>query len=180
MCNEFRFTQSLDRLRERFLSAGLPLGWAGGAPNLEPRESIRPTDAAPTVAAGPELVTSLRWGFVGPRGAPVINYRSDGRRFQAGRCLVPMDGFYEYTGARSPKSKWLFTVAGIDMFCVAGLVRNDRFTLLTMPAGPDMRPYHDRQIVILPRAAWSAWLGPGPSPAIQQLPAGTLRAENVR
>lgn len=32
--------------------------------------------------------------------------------------------------------------------------------MLTMEPGPDVAPYHDRQIVILERSAWAAWLDP--------------------
>ena len=189
MCNEFRFKQSLDTLADEFSQLRLPLHWAGGAPNLEPRDSIRPTDPAAVItgaAEGAELHW-LRWGFAPAqgRGGPVINFRSDGRRFPSGRCLVPIDGSYEFTGAKSPKSKWLFTAAdpalGTDFFCVAGLMRDDRFTLLTCPPGPDIAPYHDRQIVILPRDQWSPWLNrDAETPPIAPLPAGSLAVTRIR
>ena len=187
MCNEYRFKQSLDRIAAEFSQLRIPLHWAGGAPNLEPRDSIRPTDPAPILvgsAEGAEL-RQLRWGFVQPGRPPVINFRSDGRRFPSGRCLVPIDGFYEFTGAKSPKSKWLFTAAdpalGTDFFCVAGLMRDDRFTMLTRPPGPDIAPYHDRQIVILPRDQWAAWLSRDPeTPPIAPLPAGSLAVIQIR
>ena len=189
MCNEFRFKQSLDKLAEEFSQLRLPLHWSGGAPNIEPRDSIRPTDPAAVIvgaADGAELKW-MRWGFAPPqgRGGPVINFRSDGRRFPTGRCLVPADGFYEFTGAKSPKSKWLFTAAdpalGADFFCVAGLMRDDRFTMLTCPPGPDIAPYHDRQIAILPRERWRAWLGGADAqPPIETLPGGTLSVERIR
>ena len=35
--------------------------------------------------------------------------------------------------------------------------------MLTMPPGPDIAPYHDRQIAILDRADWAAWLDPAVS-----------------
>src|SRR3981189_906995 len=62
-----------------------------------------------------------RWGFPPgrPKGAPVINFRSEGRRFPVGRCLVPASFFYEFTGTKSPKSKWRVTNAGEDGFCFA-------------------------------------------------------------
>jgi putative SOS response-associated peptidase YedK len=184
MCNEYRFKQSLDRIAQAFSALSLPLHWAGGAPNLEPRDSIRPTEPAPIVVgseAGCELKT-LRWGFVQPGRPPVINFRSEGRRFPVGRCLVPADGFYEFTGRKAPKSKWLFTAAGDEpLFAIAGLVREDRFTLLTTEPGPDIAPYHDRQIVILPRSRWADWLGPAEAqPTIAPLPAGSLEVELVR
>ena len=182
MCNEYRFKQSLDRLAETFGALKLPLHWAGGAPNLEPRDSIRPTDPAPILvgsANGAEL-KQLRWGFARPKGGPLINFRSDDRRFPSGRCLIPADGFYEFTGDKAPKSKWLFTAADDDFFCIAGLMRDDRFTMLTMAPGPDIAPYHDRQIVILPPSQWADWLGPSPEAAIPALPAGSLKVAQIR
>ena len=62
MCNEFRFKQSLDRLTDAFSQLRLPLHWAGGAPNLEPRDSIRPTDPAAIVLGSGEGA-ELRWPF---------------------------------------------------------------------------------------------------------------------
>ena len=180
MCNEYRFKQSLDRLAETFGALKLPLHWAGGAPNLEPRDSIRPTDPAPILvgsANGAEL-KQLRWGFARPKGGPLINFRSDDRRFPSGRCLIPADGFYEFTGDKAPKSKWLFTAADDDFFCIAGLMRDDRFTMLTCEPGPDVAPYHDRQIVILKREDWSGWLKTGEA-SLGPLPAGALTVEKA-
>lgn len=183
MCNEFRFKQSLDKIAEEFSQLRLPIHWAGGAPNLEPRDSIRPTDPAAILVGspqGPEL-KQLRWGLPRDKGGPIINFRSEGRRFPLGRCLIPADGFYEFTGAKAPKSKWLFTATEGDLFCIAGLVREDRFTMLTCEPGPDIAPFHDRQIVILPRAQWAAWLGPPEAqPALAPLPAGSLKVEQLR
>jgi putative SOS response-associated peptidase YedK len=112
----------------------------------------------------------------------VINFRSDGRRFPTGRCLIPADGFYEFTGSKSPKTKWLFTPADdSELFAIAGLVRDDRFTMLTCEPGPDIAPYHNRQIVILAPEQWGAWLGRDePQPKLAPLPAGSLKVEQVR
>lgn len=184
MCNEYRFKQTLDRISWEFSQLNLPLHWAGGAPNLEPRDSIRPTDPAPIIVGSPEgaELKQLRWGFQQPGRPPVINFRSEGRKFPNGRCLIPADGFYEFTGAKSPKSKWLFTPAdGGELLCIAGLVREDRFTMLTCEPGPDVGPYHNRQIAILPRDRWAAWLGaPDAQPPITPLPAGSLTVAQIR
>ena len=186
MCNEYSFKPPLDTLTSVFSDLSIDIHWEGGAPNLEPRDSIRPTDPAPVLIGAPDGgadLKQLRWGFANPgRGGPVINFRSDGRKFPNGRCLIPTDGFYEFTGAKAPKSKWLFTAAsGSPFFCIAGLVREDRFTMLTMPPGPDMAPYHDRQVVILPRKQWGAWLGPEPDvPIPPPAPAGSLTVTQVR
>jgi putative SOS response-associated peptidase YedK len=50
-----------------------------------------------------------------------------------------------------------------------------------MEPGPEIAPYHDRQIVILERIAWVDWLNPA-VPAkglIRPLAPGTLNVEQV-
>jgi hypothetical protein len=82
--------------------------------------------------------------------------------------------------------KTRLTKAGEPWFCVAGIWRADKdvgeaFTMLTMPPGPDIAPYHDRQIVILDRADWAAWLDPSvPAQSlIRPLRAGELKIERA-
>jgi putative SOS response-associated peptidase YedK len=132
----------------------------------------------------------LRWGFppAKPKGPPIINFRSEKRHFPAGRCLVPASHFYEFTGAKSPKSKWKFTKTGEDWFCFAGLWRpmpdgsGEAFTLLTVEPGPDVAPIHNRQMVVLERVDWLAWLDLTRPEAeiLRALPAGSLSVEQVR
>jgi len=182
MCNEYAQERSLDELLREFGQLELPLTWDGGAPNMEPRASIRPTDPGYIVTGrdGGAVISQMRWGFPGPRG-PIINFRSDGRSFPKGRCLVPIDAFFEFTGAKAPKSKWRFTATDDTVLGVAGLIRDDRFTLLTGPPGPDIAPYHDRQIVILPCEHWAAWLDTGrPAPPLAPAPPGTLKVVQIR
>lgn len=173
-------------IADAFSQLRLPIHWVGGAPNLEPRDSIRPTDPAAILVGstqGAEL-KQIRWGFPRDKGGPIINFRSEGRRFPVGRCLIPADGFYEFTGPKAPPkgkgSKWLFTSAERELFCIAGFVREDRFTMLTGDPGPDIAPYHDRQIIILPRDQWAAWLAPGDQPPFRPLPAGSLSVTQIR
>jgi putative SOS response-associated peptidase YedK len=106
----------------------IPVKWPNAAPNLEPRDDIWPTDRAPVMRRlenGTNEFSEIRWGFppAQPKRPPVINFRSEGRRFPVGRCLVPASHFFEFTGTKSPKSKWRFTKAGEDWFCFAGLWR---------------------------------------------------------
>ena len=151
MCNDFRNRIPLDALRDGFPDLETP----GGAPNLQPRDDLRITEAAPVVratAAGGRELVQLRWSWPGPGGKPVYNFRSDGRRFSSGRCLIPADGFYEFTDPEPPapkrarKTKWLFTLAGESWFCIAGLIRPgaadgaDAFAMLTTEPGPDVAP----------------------------------------
>ena len=96
-----------------------------------------------------------------------LGMRSDGRNFPKDRCLVPLDGFYEYTAPEDPKQKrkscWLFRPAPGQEFAIAGLLRphpqvGEGFTLLTAPPGPDVEPLHNRQIVLLRPDQWRPWL----------------------
>jgi putative SOS response-associated peptidase YedK len=168
MCNDYGNRVAYSAYVEEFNHLRLPLIVPTAAPNLEPRDDIWPTDIAPIIrrhAEGVELA-QLRWGFPPgrPKAPPVINFRSEGRRFGQGRCLIPASHFFEFTGTKSPKSKWRFTKAGEDWFCFAGLWRpaqGDRaesFTLLTTEPGPDVAPIHNRQVVVLERNDWQEWL----------------------
>jgi putative SOS response-associated peptidase YedK len=84
------------------------------------------------------------------------------------------------------KDKWLFTKVGEPWFCIAGVGRShpsvgEAFTMLTMEPGPDIAPYHDRQIAILNRQDWAARLDPTvPAKEIlKPLPAGSLLVEQA-
>jgi putative SOS response-associated peptidase YedK len=191
MCNDYGNRIPYSAYLEAFSQLKIPLVAPGGAPNLEPRNDIWPTDTAPIIRStdqGAELI-QLRWGFPPgrPKGPPVINMRSENRRFARGRCLVPASHFYEFTGKRSPKDKWRFTKVGEDWFCIAGLWRPVEagaaaFTMLTCEPGADVAPIHNRQVIVLDRGQWGAWLDPNTPEKELLLPsrAGTLQVERVR
>ena len=89
-----------------------------------------------------------------------------GREFGKDRCLVIADGFYEYTNPADPKQKrkdcWLFRPPEGEV-AIAGLVRTtpevgEAFTLLTVPPGPDIEPYHHRGVALLTPDQWRPWL----------------------
>jgi len=198
MCNEHRRTIELGRISDAFAQLRIPLRFSEGAPNLASLESIKITDPTAIVRAagegdeGVELV-QRRWSWPGPTGKPVFNYRGEGRAFgnsaQGGRCLIVADGFYEYSAPQDGtkrKTRWLFTRPGEDVFCIAGLWRADpkvgeACTMLTVEPGPDIAPYHSRQIVVLDRADWAAWIG-GVTPApdlLRPSPAGTFEVRQA-
>ena len=191
MCNDYGNRIPYDDYLAAFSQTRIPVRWPKAAPNLEPRDDIWPTDTAPVIRQtedGHEFI-QLRWGFppAKPKGPPVINFRSEGRKFPKGRCLVPASHFFEFTGKKSPKTKWKFTRAREEWFCFAGLWRpmpegGAAFTLLTSEPGPDVAPIHNRQVIILNRADWAAWLDLARSEAelLKPLPAGSLEVEQVR
>ncbi len=213
MCNEVRRTVALGKIRDDFSFTRIPLRFPEGLPNLAPLDSIRITDSNAIIraagnegdAADPDARRSpagpaaaelgvRRWAWPGAGGKPVYNFRSEGREFgnssRGGRCLVVVDGFYEFTAPADPrqkrKDKWLFTKPDESWFCIAGLWRADpqvgeAFTLLTTAPGPDVAPYHSRQIAVLHRADWTSWLDPSVPAAdlLKPLVAGTLAVEQV-
>ena len=192
MCNLYTQTKSVDEVARVFRDLQLPIGFPEGAPNLQSKD-IAITDPGPIVRATPdggfELVVR-RWSWPGPSGKPVYNFRSEGREFSSGRCLIVADGFYEFTTPTDPRQKrkdrWLFTSVAEPLIGIAGLVRDapgigEAFTMLTTEPGPDVAPYHGRQIAVLPMADWRAWLDYSqPANALlRPLPAGSLEVSQV-
>lgn len=84
------------------------------------------------------------------------------------------------------EDKWLYTKRNEPIFCIVGIWRETRdvgeaYTMLTMEPGPDIAPYHNRQIAILDRSSWADWLNPAISSKslIKPPPAGTLSVEQI-
>jgi putative SOS response-associated peptidase YedK len=112
---------------------------------------------------------STRGRRAGRPKKPVFNFRSDQRSFaKSTRCLIPASHFVEFTAPADPKQKrkdkWRFTLARAEWSCSAGIIRPDAldqapcFTMLTTASGPDVAPYHDRQVLALRPPDWAAWL----------------------
>ena len=195
MCNDYRIRVELDQLERLVSEMRVRLRFPEGRPNMEPRDDVRITDRASILRAaadepGAIELVQRRWSWPGPGGKPVYNFRSEGREFASGRCLILADGFYEFTAPDDPKArrkkKWLFTLKDEPWFCIAGLWRStpevgEAWTMLTAPPGPDVAPYHNRQIVVLPPADGLRWLDPAvPAKGVlKPLPAGSLAVEQV-
>lgn len=191
MCNEFQRNKQLQDAIEAFDRRGLArFRWRQGlASNLGPQPSIRIRDSAFVVRLADGMLEGavLTWAWPGPRGAPVFNFRSEGRDFsRSDRVLVLADGFFEYTAPRAAgvklKDRHLFTRAGEDWFWIAGLVRGGCFSLLTTAPGPDIAPYHDRQIVTFAPQAGMDWLtlSRPQRELLAPTPAGGLVARTLR
>ncbi|PKA44155.1 DUF159 family protein [Rhizobium sullae] len=195
MCNDYRLKVDVATIVEDFADLKIKIRFGEGAPNLEPRDDIKITDVGPIVRTvddvrGEGELVQRRWSWPGQNKRPVYNFRSDGREFTSNRCLIVADGFYEFTDPtekeKKRKDKWLFTKKDEPIFCIAGIWRETKdvgeaFTMLTMEPGPDIAPYHDRQIVILARDAWADWLDPSvPAKSlIKPLSPGMLHVEQV-
>jgi putative SOS response-associated peptidase YedK len=107
MCNEAARRIALGEIRDDFAELRIPLRFPEGLPNLPATDSIRITDRTLIVRAGAEGAEAVqrRWSWPGPGGRPVYNYRSDGRTLTQGRCLLPVDGFYEFTAPEPPAKR---------------------------------------------------------------------------
>ena len=160
--------------------------------DLPQADHIRINDIGPVMRAsgnGIELAP-MRFGFPPPkpRGAPVFNFRSEGRHFaQSKRCLIPASAFFEFTGKKYPKAMHRFTLCNAPFMAIAGIWREGQdgqpaFTMLTTEPGPDVSPYHNRQAVVLRPNAWADWiyLTRPEAELLQPLPPGSLKAEVVR
>lgn len=185
MCGRYSLSSNAELVRETFdvdESAELP-----------PRWNVAPTQEAPVVrrsTSGARRLHLLRWGLIA-RGATSaaaaqINARSETVEtlpafrdaFRERRCLVPADGFFEWLrleGQRHP-----FHIRRRDRlpFAFAGLwgrwqpkhdLPVESFTILTCPPSDLVRPLHDRMPVILPSAAWEAWLSPAEATELREL-----------
>lgn len=193
MCNDYRLEVDIATIAEDFKDLKIKITFSEGVPNVAPRADIKITDTAPIVRSlerGSGDLVQRRWSWPGPSGKPVYNFRSEGREFGSGRCLIVADGFYEFTTPEDPKKKrkdkWLFTKKGERLFCIAGIWRphpqvGEAFTMLTLEPGPDVAPYHDRQIAVLGRDQWADWLDPSipAKDVLRTLPAGSLEVVQV-
>ncbi|MEZ5174864.1 MAG: SOS response-associated peptidase [Acidimicrobiia bacterium] len=162
------------------------------------------------------VLTSFRWGLVpfwakDPKiGARAINARIETApdkpmfrdSFATRRCLIPLDGFYEWE--RKAKGKLPHYIRNRDRtpLSAAGLWASwrdqdtgDRLVTCTILTGEPNRlvtAIHDRMPVIIPAKHWAAWLDPATGPdaarglvssyppeALEEFPVSTL-VNNVR
>lgn len=195
MCNDYRLLVDVASIMEEFAELKIKIRFPEGRPNIEAREDIKITDFAPIVRTvdgerGEGELVQRRWSWPSQNKRPVYNFRSEGREFGSNRCLIIADGFYEFSdpkdASKKRKDKWLFTKLDEPIFAIAGIWRQtqevgEAFTMLTMEPGPDIVPYHDRQIVILERDVWTDWLDPSVSAKslIRPLRSGSLAVEQV-
>jgi putative SOS response-associated peptidase YedK len=155
---------------------------------ITPRYNIAPSQLVAAVIQTDEgrVLANFRWGLIpfwAKNGTPsqaVINARAETistkaafrQAFRTRRCLLPADGFYEWTmvGAkRRPvyirlKSKGLFAFAGL-WEAEQSTAKNPAGTCAIITVAPNdfMKPIHNRMPAILPPAHESTWLDPASS-----------------
>lgn len=122
-------------------------------------------------------ISSLKWGLVPswvkePNiGNRLINARSETvsekpsfrTAFKRRRCIVPMDGFYEWVKRAGKKQPYFIRMKDKFTFAVAGLWKKrtgpessiiESTTIITCAANEMMKPLHLRMPVILPSEHW--------------------------
>ncbi len=191
----------------RYVSASTPdqiAAYFGAEPpetELKPSYNVAPTTDVYAVvegADGSRRVEVFHWGLIPVWakdiriGQKMINARAETLAtkgafkadFRKHRCIIPMDGFYEWQALPGQKAKQPHFVHRVDgePLAVAGLwsTWRDRAasadaepragigpqgwlhscTVVTTAANETMAAIHDRMPVILPASAWEAWLDP--------------------
>jgi putative SOS response-associated peptidase YedK len=161
----------------------------GDVPELDatPRYNIPPTERVPVVRVLASSVGRrldlLRWGLVPAWakelavGNRMINARVETLTEKSAfrdplrlrRCLVVVDGFYEWQRQGRDKQPFYLRSAGGELLTMAGLwdawVSPDgevveSFAIVTKPAEPPLTDIHDRMPAILAPAHHEAWLDP--------------------
>ena len=112
----------------------------------------------------------MPWGIIPSwtrEKRPLINARAETVRekgsfkesFMRRRCLLPADGFYEWT--KIGKRPHLFALNNDDPFALASFWETveqiPRCCLLTTSANSLLEPIHDRMPVIVRREDWPEW-----------------------
>src|SRR5262249_10584721 len=150
------------------------------------RFNVAPTQMVLVIVEDGEkrVVTAHRWGLIPPWAdnpqiaSRLINARAETvadkpafrSAFRHHRCLVPVDGFYEWKQEASGKSPYAIVRHDGKPLALAGLWSSWRdaqsgeeirsFTIITTTANTLMRPIHERMPVILPEDTWDVWLDP--------------------
>jgi len=176
MCGRYSLTTPKDHLVEVFDVPPLTFDYRA-------RYNIAPSQDVPVVASdrrGTRLGL-LRWGFVpvwadNPSiGSRMINARAETlrnkpafkRAVMSRRCLVPADGFYEWTAEGDRKVPyWIHSpdrepmgFAGVwERWQLPGTEPIHSVAIITVDANEGIRDLHDRMPAIVPAADRKAWL----------------------
>lgn len=176
MCG--RFTQQRPSLELGDLFDAQP------SANLPARFNVAPTQDALVVVerVGDRRIVAYRWGFVAhwaddlTSGGRQFNARSEtvassptfGDSFRRRRCIVPVDGFYEWRRDGRVRRPFLVRRRDGQPLALAGIWSGwhdaDRdavvrtFSILTTQPNDVVATLHDRMPVILAPETWSLWL----------------------
>jgi putative SOS response-associated peptidase YedK len=178
MCGRFAMDATTDDLIRQFvIDGGRPEDWWR---EFHGSYSIAPTDDAVIVRDRGEgrLLELVRWDWQKPvnrpKGPPIINARIEklatgfwAPAFTAARCVVPMRGYYEWTGEKGDKTPHF--LHGDGLLAAAGLTWSMQlptgeharcFVVITREAQDAGGEVHDRMPAFLTPGAADEWLEP--------------------
>lgn len=153
-----------------------------------PRYNVAPTQPVPVVRQNPKEpvrhMSLMRWGLIpswakdSSVAASMINARAETAStkpafrdaLKSRRCLIPADGFYEWSRTARTKQPYCFEVGEGELFAFAGVW--DRWkdpsgnwiktcSILTTTPNAVTLAVHDRMPVILDPDNYDLWLDPG-------------------
>lgn len=149
--------------------------------NTAARHNIAPSQDILTVALndeGDRIVRECQWGLIPswakadkpPRA--MINARGETVHekpffrgaFRYGRCLVPADGWYEWTKEPDGKQPHLIEPDEGGVIAFAGIWSENEAlatrtaAIVTLDAAPSVSAIHNRMPAVLKPDAWAAWL----------------------
>ncbi len=154
-------------------------------PLLQPRYNGAPTQDFALCrmgADGERTAGLLRWGLVPfwakdiSIGSRMINARAETvhekpsfrRSFKSRRCLIPVDGWFEWQSQQGGKQPYFLTAADEGPLSFAGLweswnkadQRLETFTIITTDACSELSEIHHRQPAIIQPHDFDFWLDP--------------------
>ncbi len=183
MCSRYSLTSPAEAVRSYF-------GYKTPA-EFPPRYNIAPTQPVGIVRnsqRGEREFVLVRWGLIPPwvkdprEFATLINARSETvsekpsfrGAIRHRRCLVPTDGFYEWTGKPGAKRPHLIRPKAGGPMAMAGLWEHwvgadgselETMAVLTVAANQAMSAIHDRMPVIVAPGNFDVWLDCKPGTA---------------
>src|ERR1700728_3144871 len=174
MCARYVITSPADAIRALF-------GYAD-RPTFPPRYNVAPTQPIPIVRldAGKPAFWLVRWGFlpswvkhprsfsllVNARGESVVEKPAFRNAMRRRRCLVPADGFYEWSDTRPRRPFFVRPKAG-GPIAFAGLWETwtgpngeevDTAAIVTTTANQTLAHIHGRMPVFVTKEAFDLWL----------------------
>lgn len=179
MCGRSSLTKNQKEIEERFGSTFYTDDLFRYNPF--PNYNIAPTAMCPIQVGGSDKLNVFRWGLIPfwakdiKIGYKMINARietiREKRTYQSSikhrRCLVPLDGFYEWKKLTNGKQPYRIQTIDQEIFCCAGMWEEwkspdgtliQSFTIITTPPNEMMSELHNRMPAILRREEESLWL----------------------
>ncbi|MEM7631415.1 MAG: SOS response-associated peptidase [Pseudomonadota bacterium] len=173
MPGRFFFTDPVSALTDALAVEAGPVSNEPARANVSPGQEIIVYDGA---------LSRMRWGIVpvgrvNARGRPVmeqiINARSetvfDKTAFDGvGRAVIPVNGWYEWTGETRRKTAWriapkgggfLYFAAITDVWTAPGGLKVPQVAAVTCEPNADVAPIHHRMGVLLDLDQLHVWMG---------------------